>query len=65
MNLSEILSLTTNLNWQAILAIFAVNWVFYHKLKKHQDFQDERMFYLATGRTLADAIKDERMKKTE
>lgn len=65
MNIQEILAILVNLNWQAILAIFAVNWIFYSKLKKHQDMQDDRMFQLATGKSLADAIKEERMKKGE
>ena len=32
------------------------------ELKAHNDIQDQRMFYLATGRTLADAMKDEKNK---
>lgn len=30
------------------------------RIEKRQDLQDQRMFYLATGRTLADAMKDEK-----
>lgn len=30
------------------------------KYEKHIELQDQRMFYLATGRTLADAMKDEK-----
>lgn len=30
------------------------------ELKAHNELQDQRMFYLATGRTLAEAMKDEK-----
>jgi len=35
------------------------------ELKQRQDFQDDRMFLLCTGKRLQDAIKEERMKKEE
>ena len=35
------------------------------KIEKRQDLQDERMFLLATGKNLADAIKEEKMKHPE
>jgi len=33
------------------------------KLEKHMDLMDDRMFQLATGKSLADAIKEERIKR--
>ncbi len=35
------------------------------RLEKHIDLMDDRMFQLATGKSLADAIKEERIKKGE
>jgi hypothetical protein len=35
------------------------------RLEKRMDLLDERMFMLATGKSLADAIKEEKMKRSE
>jgi len=71
MSANEVLLLISNLNWQGIVAIFLVNWFFYRKLKEdmkmldhRMKILDDRMFYLATGRTLADAIKADHDKET-
>lgn len=34
-------------------------------IDKHQDLQDDRMFLILTGKSLTDAIREERMKKEE
>lgn len=69
MTIQEFLQALIGLNWQAIVALFMVNGIFYWLLKaeietinKRLDALDERMFYLATGQTLAEAIKAERLK---
>jgi hypothetical protein len=58
----EILEYISHLNWQTIIAIFAVNWWFYHELRKKIEVLEERMFYLSTGKTLAQAILEEKQK---
>lgn len=66
----EIFTYLASLNWQTVIGIFAVNWYFYkqldtkfEKLDKRMDTLEERMFYLATGKTLAQAIIDEKKEK--
>ena len=59
----EIFTYLASLNWQTIIGIFAVNWYFYNDLKNKISTLEERMFYLATGKTLAQAIIDEKKEK--
>ena len=59
----EIFTYLASLNWQTVIAIFAVNWFFYNDLKNKISTLEERMFYLATGKTLAQAIIDEKKGK--
>lgn len=72
MDVSKILDYLINLNWQTIIAIFVVNWYFARELKekienldKRMDRLDERMFLLSTGKTLAQAILEEKTKNIE
>lgn len=65
MNFSEFFTAVANFNWQTIIAIIAVNWYFTKDLKDKIEKLEDRMFQLATGKSLADAIKEERMKKGE
>lgn len=62
MTISEFWNSISSLNWQIFVTIVLVNWYFYRRLKKNMETLDERMFYLATGQSLADVIKEERMK---
>ena len=59
----DIMQYVTSMNWQMIAAIFAVNWWFYRELKGDMRKMEEQMFYLATGRTLQQAILDEKIKE--
>lgn len=66
----DIFTYLASFNWQTVIGIFAVNWYFYkqldtkfEKLDKRMDTLEERMFYLATGKTLAQAIIDEKKGK--
>lgn len=65
-----------SLNWQGIISLVAVVWYFTHEMKKdliarmdklenRMDLLDERMFLLSTGKSLAEAIKEEKMKNNE
>lgn len=66
----EIFNYLASFNWQTVIGIFAVNWFFYKQLdkkfdviNKRMDLLEERIFYLATGKTLAQAIIDEKKGK--
>jgi hypothetical protein len=52
-----------NLNWQIIVSIIAVNWYFTRDLREKIEKLEDRMFLLSTGKSIADAIKEERIKK--
>lgn len=65
MTIVEFWNSISSLNWQIFLTIVLVNWYFYRRLKKNMETLDERMFYLATGQSLADVIKNEKLNKKE
>lgn len=73
-NEMEFFNYLDKLNWQSIIGILGICWYFSYDLKqninkrideieKHQDLQDDRMFLILTGKSLSDAIKEERIKK--
>lgn len=69
MDINSIMETFLNLNWQTVIGIFAIVWYFTHDLKlsiqhldKRIDTLEERMFLLSTGKTLAQAILEEKMK---
>lgn len=72
MDVNSIIETVLKLNWQTILAMFTITWYFTHGLKnslilieKRIDTLEERMFQLATGKSLQQAILEEKMKKEE
>lgn len=79
MDIKELIELILKLNWQTIVAMFAIVWIFTRdlkitvkaiekkmdKLETKIDTLEERMFLLSTGKTLAQAILEEKMKNEE
>lgn len=70
--INDIMAFMNSLNWQGIVAIFGCSWYFTRGIKsslqlmeKRIDILEERMFQLATGKTLQQAILEERIKKGE
>jgi hypothetical protein len=61
--LQEINTIISCINWQGIAAIFIVNWFFNRDMKKKLEDMDARMFQLATGKSLQQAILEEKMKE--
>lgn len=72
----EIITFIESLNWQGIISLIAVVWFFTYEMKKdllarmdglekRMDLLDERIFLLSTGKTLSQAMLEQKMNKEE
>jgi hypothetical protein len=61
----DVFTYLDKLNWQGIIAMFAIVWYFTRDIRQTIIQLEERIFLLATGKTLAQAMLDEKMKRED
>ena len=79
MDINTLVETILKLNWQTVLVMFAIVWYFTHdikasivrlekkmdKMELRIDSLEERIFLISTGKTLAQAILEDKIHKEE
>ena len=79
MDINTLVETILKLNWQTVLGMFAIVWYFTHdikasivrlekkmdKMELRIDSLEERIFLISTGKTLAQAILEDKIHKEE